>query len=168
MKNRTADPEHPRHLTFDQILQLPMPDGLTRRKRATWPEDAKAAIETHERRAVSLDGFLFDAKKEGPESPNCHDDDDRQKDFHLWLVEHEGDDRTKAVVVEITPRLRDKHDDWTLAMFRRLAKDKVRVRITGWLMFDQEHPEQLHASGSHGATRGTLWEIHPITKVETR
>jgi hypothetical protein len=34
------------------------------------------------------------------------------------------------------------------------------VRISGWLLMDQEHPEQL------GQTRGTLWEIHPILHIE--
>jgi hypothetical protein len=29
-------------------------------------------------------------------------------------------------------------------------------------MFDPEHPEQL------GKTRGTLWEIHPVMRIEIR
>jgi hypothetical protein len=43
-----------------------------------------------------------------------------------------------------------------------MAKQNQRVRISGWLLFDQEHPEQL------GKTRATLWEIHPIIKIETQ
>jgi hypothetical protein len=38
----------------------------------------------------------------------------------------------------------------------RLHLTTTEVRIRGWLMLDQEHPEQI------GKTRGTLWEIHPI------
>jgi hypothetical protein len=34
------------------------------------------------------------------------------------------------------------------------------VRISGWLLMDQEHPEQL------GQTRASLWEIHPILHIE--
>jgi hypothetical protein len=34
------------------------------------------------------------------------------------------------------------------------------VRISGWLMFDPEH------AAAFGKYRGTLWEIHPITKIE--
>jgi hypothetical protein len=30
------------------------------------------------------------------------------------------------------------------------------------LMLDPEHPEQL------GKTRGTLWEIHPVMRIEVR
>jgi hypothetical protein len=32
--------------------------------------------------------------------------------------------------------------------------------MTGWLTFDQEHNEQV------GKTRGTLWEVHPVTRVQ--
>ena len=34
------------------------------------------------------------------------------------------------------------------------------VRISGWLFFDSEHGHDL------GKRRTTLWEIHPITKIE--
>jgi len=37
---------------------------------------------------------------------------------------------------------------------------KNKVRITGWLMWDYEHKEQL------GNTRRTLWEVHPIHSIQ--
>ena len=37
-----------------------------------------------------------------------------------------------------------------------------RVRISGWLMLDQMHPESV------GRNRVTLWEVHPIMRVEWR
>jgi hypothetical protein len=37
---------------------------------------------------------------------------------------------------------------------------RSRLRISGWLMLDTEHPDQL------GKTRVTLWGIHPVTKIE--
>jgi hypothetical protein len=41
------------------------------------------------------------------------------------------------------------------------------VRISGWLMYDGQHPEQLPpGTPSQPPTRATLWEIHPIMKVE--
>ena len=40
-----------------------------------------------------------------------------------------------------------------------MKKDQ-RVRISGWLMLDPEHPDQV------GKTRGTIWEIHPIMQIE--
>ena len=69
-------------------------------------------------------------------------------------------DRRRAVVVEASPRLREQHTQWTTTVLRQLVGTDTQVRISGLLMLDQEHPEQI------GKTRGTLWEIHPITKIE--
>ena len=70
-------------------------------------------------------------------------------------------DRRRAVVIEVSPRLREQHPEWTTTALGPLVGTTTQVRISGWLMLDQEHPEQIHK------TRGTLWEIHPITKIET-
>jgi hypothetical protein len=43
---------------------------------------------------------------------------------------------------------------------KRIANRHERVRISGWLMFDGEHPDQV------GKTRGTLWEIHPVMRID--
>jgi len=165
-KNRIDEAAQPRELTFPDFLALPMPDGVAERRRARWTDDARRAIGKHEGRPVTIEGFVFDAKREGPEATNCHDTDERQKDFHVWVIEHASDDRARAIVVEITPRVRALHPSWTLAKLKRVASRRSRVRITGWLMFDQEHPEQLHAAAKRDATRGTLWEVHPVTRVE--
>jgi hypothetical protein len=34
------------------------------------------------------------------------------------------------------------------------------VRISGWILLDPEHPDQV------GKTRATIWEIHPVMKIE--
>jgi len=41
-----------------------------------------------------------------------------------------------------------------------LVNTNRQVRISGWLMFDPDHPSHL------SVFRTTLWEIHPITKIE--
>jgi hypothetical protein len=107
-----------------------------------------------------VEAYLIRVAKEGPESPNCHATADSDVDYHQWIVANPTDDRPKAVVVEVTPRLRAKHPGWTLANFQKLAQSKARVRVTGWVMLDPEHPDQV------GKTRGTIWEIHPVTRVE--
>ncbi len=71
-----------------------------------------------------------------------------------------GDGRAKAVVVEVTPRLRARHPGWTPATLQELARDRGRVRVTGWGMLDPERPDQV------GETSGTIWELHPVTKVD--
>jgi hypothetical protein len=63
-------------------------------------------------------------------------------------------------VVEVTPRWQEVNPNWNLPTFRALAKIGAKVRITGWLLWDQDHGSEV------GRSRATLWEIHPITKIE--
>jgi hypothetical protein len=107
-------------------------------------------------------------KKEDPESCNCHDAD--RVDYHMWLVKSPGQKRSKSMVVELSPRMLDEHPDWPdLATFA--WHQGYHIRISGWRTFDQEHPEQLKDRTNHNgtvthSTRATLWEIHPIHKME--
>lgn len=114
-----------------------------------------------------LQGQLLQAVHEGPESPNCG----VAADYHIFIgaidaAHPQGVHLTKAqvrsrkkraVVVELTPNIQDLHPDWGVNLQRQLGGKNVC--ITGWLLYDYEHPPQL------GHTRGTLWELHPITGI---
>jgi hypothetical protein len=92
------------------------------------------------------------------------------KDVHHG-VETTGDELGSAVVCETTPRVRamDTHRNWNLQDFENIVRQKKRVRLTGWIMFDQIHSDQLPGgSTTEKPRRGTLWEVHPITKVEVQ
>ena len=114
------------------------------------------------------------AREEGPESCNCHGADEMFHDFHVWLSDKSNPaskkpnpkaseiDRSEALVIEVSPPIKSKHPSWTLAAIKGIVRAQQRVRISGWLLLDQEHPEQI------GKTRGTLWEIHPIMKIEVK
>jgi hypothetical protein len=155
---------------FDEIKNLPYPDGIDKRKRSNWTTKQKKAVGRYEGIPIALEGFLAlvknknkkieGARPEGKESCNCHSAESDQIDFHIWLLNSPEDDRSDAIVVEAAPRVRIHHPDWTVANLTDIAKNKQQVRISGWLMLDQEHPEQV------GDTRTTLWEIHPIMKIE--
>ena len=80
------------------------------------------------------------------------------RDYHVWLVVNQGDPKSKALVVEVTPRVHDQRSGWSASALSSLKGE--HVRISGWLLLDQEHPEQL------GHARATLWEIHPIIHIE--
>jgi hypothetical protein len=80
-------------------------------------------------------------------------------DWHVWFTKTAGEDRTHSIVIEPTPRIRAMHT-WTLVKMDKIAKDQLRVRISGWVFFDPEHPDQVLK------TRGTIWEIHPVTQIE--
>jgi hypothetical protein len=74
-------------------------------------------------------------------------------------------------VVETTPRVRAHGHPWTPDMLAGAVTARDSVRVSGWLMYDPEHFAQTTnydpAQPSNGLhVRATLWEIHPITKIE--
>jgi hypothetical protein len=100
--------------------------------------------------------YISKVKVEGKEKTNCQFTQSGEVDWHIPIVEAASDPESTAVVVETTPRVRKWHPGWTVA---RLGVGS-QVRITGWLMFDPDHPPHL------GVYRSTLWEVHPVTRIE--
>ncbi len=145
---------------FNTILNLSWPQETERRAHADWSASAQAQVAQAEGLPVAVEGYLALARLEGPETPNCHSTTDA--DFHIWMIGHAGGsaDRAQSVVVEATPRVRTNHPQWTVNNLIAIAQAGTKVRISGWLMLDPEHPEQL------AQTRGTLWEVHPVMQIE--
>lgn len=142
---------------LQSLLGLTWPQGVEKTRRSTWSTSDAQAIAQNEGRPVQAEGYVLMIRHEGPESPNCHDA--AQRDYHVWLAVSASEPRADAMVVELTPRVVALNPNWgTATQILRLAGHHVRV--SGWLMMDQEHPEQLHK------TRGTLWEIHPVMQIE--
>jgi hypothetical protein len=137
---------------------LPLPLETLRGKRATWPASTVVGVSGLEHTGVVVEGFLIAAKPQGREATNGQRQELR--DDHLWIVDAQDHTRAQAVVAEVTPRWLASNPGWRLRFLKRLAHQRARVRLTGWLMLDPEHPDQI------GQTRGGLWEIHPITKIE--
>ncbi len=63
-------------------------------------------------------------------------------------------------MVETTPRMRASHPKWTPKALAPWVNEDAQVRISGWVLIDPEHRNHLNKY------RSTLWEIHPITKIE--
>ncbi|HVO41458.1 MAG TPA: hypothetical protein VMT34_02490 [Aggregatilineales bacterium] len=145
---------------FNAILTLPWPKETERTSHDQWSASAASQVAQAEGLPVLVEGYLALARQEGPESPNCHSGTDF--DFHIWMIDHPGGsaDRVGGVVAEATPRVRITHPQWTVRNLNNLSTAGTKVRISGWLMLDPEHPDQV------GKTRGTIWEIHPIIKIE--
>lgn len=158
LKNRVDDGDNGNYYDVNEndILSLPIPEGVERVARDNWSSDDASQVAQYEGTPVRMVGWIYGDRHEGTESPNCHST--QYRDFHVWVVPDSGDDRTQAVVAEVTPRVRDMRPGWTDSTLSSLQGQQVRV--SGWLLMDQEHPEQL------GQTRGTLWEIHPIIHIE--
>lgn len=93
------------------------------------------------------------------ESTNCHKTTDDMVDWHMYFTQTANQPISAAVIVETTPRTRPLHK-WTTATLSPLVNSTTQVRISGWLMYDSEH------IGVIGTQRATVWEIHPITKIE--
>jgi hypothetical protein len=76
------------------------------------------------------------------------------------LVEHSGDAEATSIVVETTARVRQTHAKWTPTNLAPWVASDSPVRISGWTLLNPEHKAHI------GKYRSTLWEVHPITKVE--
>ena len=160
LKNR-VDEAAWQPVTVEALLGLKWPEDIGRRHTAQWTPADHAQLDPFNGVPVQTEGYLLQARQEGPESPNCHSAEDL--DFHTWLGAQPSDDRaTRSVVIEFTPRVRARHPAWTLQALESLARQKTRVRISGWTMLDPEHPDEV------GKSRGTIWEIHPVMQVETQ
>ena len=77
------------------------------------------------------------------------------------LTAHAGDGENLAIIVETTPRIRPQHANWTVQNLKPWTGTGQEVRISGWLMLDPEHQDMINSG-----LRSTLWEIHPVTKIE--
>ncbi len=160
LKNRDLPPPAYQPMTVAQIVATrPVYEAdMDRRDRSRWFRGALEEVSHWENRGVVVEGTLLKVKQMEPESCNCKDK--RRRDYHLWLGTGPGDDRSQSLIAEVSPRLLPAHDNWRLRILSRLAQDRARVRLSGWMMWDQEHLDQI------GKTRGTLWEIHPVHVIE--
>ncbi|HEY7832944.1 MAG TPA: hypothetical protein VIG30_05190 [Ktedonobacterales bacterium] len=157
-KNRVDDGDSGKFadVAISSLLALTWPKDIERVARDNWSSGDTATVNQNEGIAVRTVGYLLAYKHEGTESTNCHATDYR--DYHMWLAPNASDSRSAAMVVEVAPRINAVRSGWTSSAFSGLVGQQVR--ISGWLLLDQEHPEQL------GQTRATLWEIHPILHIE--
>ena len=126
--------------------------------------------------AVTIEGYIFNVKSGGSETCNCTTKVERYKDIHIEIVPDENNTaENKRVIVELTPRLKRMifdqlgiHSITTLNLKHAILNK--RVRIKGWLFFDEEHLQNAYNTDPDDTAndnwRATCWEIHPITSIE--
>jgi hypothetical protein len=117
-----------------------------------------------------FEGIVVGVKIGGIETVNCHAKDAAHRDTHIELALDANAPETQRVIVEVTPRWRQKMAgtfDWSTSALKQQLMGK-RVRITGWLFDDLEHKPQAENTnpGAAGNWRATVWEIHPITGIQ--
>ncbi len=177
-KNRVDVPDQYHPVAWSAINTFPFPQGAPR-SRADWSQSQLDQIAPVEGVALSVEGYLYKVKVEsssvnaasGGESTNCHAHLANDVDWHMPLTADDGEGQNVAIIVETTPRLRQNHPNWTTARLKpwtahngnqnNTAYNHQKVRISGWLMIDPEHQDMINEG-----LRSTLWEIHPITKIE--
>ena len=147
-KNRTDTPADTAYVKVDWADLRDLP--------ANHSEDLPGA-------PVVIEGFLVHkVKPEGAESPNCGLTDPDEVDWHMYTSNTAGvDDISKAVIVETTARTRPIHK-WAKSDLDAVINKNVPMRISGWLLYDYEHVPVI------GSQRASVWEIHPITKIEVK
>lgn len=160
-KNRTDIPDSYHLVTWKAIADIPYPRPAPKNRDKFTPEMLEP-IAKLEGAAVQTVGYVVAIKpqKSSSESCNCGWKGEDGTDWHIALVEHPGDGEATSIVIEPTPRLKIKRPKWTKKNLEPWLNSDMPVRISGWLLFDPSHANHL------GKFRSTLWEIHPITKIE--
>jgi hypothetical protein len=114
---------------------------------------------------VEVEGYLshrIQVENSGSgESTNCHLTNLDDVDWHMYLTNQPAQGISSAIIVETTPRTRPLHS-WDENKLSQLIDSNTKVRISGWLMYDWQH------IGVIGTQRATVWEMHPITRIETQ
>lgn len=159
-KNRTDVPTGYHDVTFKTVANLPYPKAP--KERSDWSDDQLDIIRPFEGVAVRVVGFLVAIRPQtgSAERTNCRFTKAVETDWHMALVERAGQGEEEALVIETTPRVRARHQQWTVARVKQWVDSDSPVRISGWTFLDPEHRNHLNRY------RSTLWEIHPITKIE--
>jgi hypothetical protein len=156
LAERATVPARYHELTVDEFLRKFPPERGKASERAI-DSDGVAATQQI---GITLTGYLLGVKP--ADSANCGDDNAR-----LWVGGIQPTSpvaaktlRSYAVVTEITPLWQERHPGWSSGLLNSLAAEGATVRISGWMLHNAAQSRQVWR------TRGTLWELHPITKIE--
>lgn len=124
------------------------------------------------KKGATIEGYVADIKVGGVESVNCHTHDPQYRDTHIELtLDPLHDAENKHIIVEVTPQWREQMAkngvDWSTPNLRKQLLGRW-TKVTGWLLFDEEHANAAENTNPGGARnwRASVWEIHPITDIQ--
>jgi len=147
-------------VSFDTLTTLTWPKNVEQRNTKDWSSDSRAFIAQYAGIPIVVEGYFASLKEAAPQAANCNLPNSGNKDWSIFLTKNARDELSQAVIVSVTPRVRADHK-WTFDLLRStVISDHLLVRVSGWLLFNPEHPEDV------GKTRATLWEIHPVMQIE--
>lgn len=158
-KNR-VDPDRYVNVSFDSILALTWPKSVEGKAMKDWPAEGRTFIQQYQGIPVKVEGYILHAWEGPPEPANCSLPLRENLNWHLYFIKEPGDERSQAILAEVTPRVRLGRK-WTLDLIRSvILDDHLPARLSGWLFFDPFHPNDV------GRIRATLWEIAPVMQIE--
>jgi hypothetical protein len=159
MKNR-IDKGNYVPVSFDSITALTWPKTAERQPMSDWSALNKAFIGQYAGIPVSVEGYLVNFRESSSEAANCNRTGDINLIWSMNFAQTPKARRQETIIVESTPPARLGHT-WTVDQILSLIVDpRYPVRISGWLYFDPDHPQDV------GRTRATLWEISPVMQIE--
>jgi hypothetical protein len=160
LKNRWSAPESSHNYSVSDIIGFNHDrlDIAAREHRNRWSRDEQSQASQYEGQGVTVEGFLIAAKESGPEACNGHSD--VYRDFHIWIGTSPNSGKNESIVVELTPFWEEQYPELTIRRFESLTSSHPKVRVTGWILWDEEHADEV------GKSRGSQWEVHPVTKFE--
>ncbi|NOT08883.1 MAG: SH3 domain-containing protein [Gemmatimonadales bacterium] len=191
-KNRADVPDSSYLVTVDAIRSLPDTALWRFKNRKRWTQADSALVFPYEGLPLTVEGYFEIVKPQDAsppsagrrvgESPNCHSWTELDTDWHIALVADPSETEDRGIVVEPTPRTKRNNSGWNpdsvarLAVRRRPSSPRdeanaARVRVTGFLMLDPVHPDHIAGKCTVNCAgkrffRATLWEIHPVTRIE--
>jgi hypothetical protein len=151
------------------VLALPWQGMPTRRY--NWDADDSTRTAAYEGAGIAITGYIVDVREEDKEATNCGLDAHDWFDWHMWIVatkqEAENGEKRRAIVAEVTPRVRARFPGrFVLDSLRHWRSAHRQVRVSGWLMLDPDHPGDATGTPSKSPSRGTIWEVHPALLIE--
>ena len=160
LKNRWTAPQTTRAYSVNDIMSFAHDklDNAGRERRDRWSRAALAQASEYESQGVTVEGYLIAAKESGPESCNGHSE--VYRDFHIWIGSSPNSAKSESIIVEMTPFWKEQYPEWTLRRLESLTSSHPKVKVTGWILWDEEHADEV------GKSRGSQWEVHPVTKFE--
>jgi hypothetical protein len=159
LKNRVDKADYV-PVSFDSLTTLTWPKNIEQHEMKDWSPSNLAFINQYQGIPVMVEGYILSVREGLPDPANCNQTKGSGLDWQISFTKNPKDDRSQAVIVEVTPRVRLEHK-WTIDLIHAVFMgDHLPVRINGWLYFDPEHPDDV------GQIRATLWEIQPVMQIE--
>ncbi len=159
MKNRMDQgPYVP--VSFESLVTLTWPKSVENEPVTSWPTSSRAFLDQYLGLPVSVEGYIVNIREAGPEAATCDLKEPADITWRMNLANNPRALRSQTMVIESTPQARIGHT-WTIDVIKTLIVDpRLQVRVSGWLYFDPEHPQEV------GRMRATLWEIRPVMQIE--